>query len=562
MTKLAADKTRTRPVSNGMNKETLILVCTLAVFALPAGAYAQASGPVQTSGPSPSPALSSGMSEAAAMANCKDVRGALSMSVGQIAAQGGGFVPVSDAAVTRNTGILVYKECVLRSMINAERKHEIAQLVAKTSKSFLTGRKVCTTDDEGAETCETGPMFSENLAVDQRKWADAVVDKAINGAALDSITSAYRDDVKLAINRNYAQATRNPGSSLACSNPDPAAVIAINNGLYRGTQDLYTVADPNCNAAALLYNGQSMVMGNVAADRDLRLTRLGWNSGVYDVTVDTGGISRVVTPGFIIAGTMQQQLGSGFRQLENANDIGQMIDGFFAGIGQQILAAGAGGLMGIINAQAGQRSYLDTIVSNTGAEVQSGQINATVDAVTAAYANETAYSAAKNATASVIKQGVAQARAAESKCWDLIVPPVTAYAQQNGMTLKIATTTAASQTVIDKNMAALANATQADITASNATMNKINQILAGVMGKSTSPTDAYNQINVLVSSGALHTADQAQAAIQQTTTVQTALVGVVADAVKQWRENADPNVGWCSVNTPAVITMWANKWKK
>ncbi|MDP3965812.1 MAG: hypothetical protein Q8Q13_03375 [bacterium] len=545
-----------------MSKKTfVILACAFVVFASPAGVYAQASGPVQTSGQTAGPALFGGMSEAAAMANCKDVRGALSMSVGQIAAQGGGFVPVSDAAVTRNTGILVYKECVLRSMINAERKHEIAQLVAKTSKSFLTGRKVCTTDDEGVETCETGPMFPENLAVDEKKWADAVVDKAINSAALNSITSAYRDDVKLAVSRNYAQSTQNPGSSLACSNPDPAAVIAINSGSYSGPQDLYTVADPNCNAMGAMFNTQSLVMSGVAADRDLRLTRLGWNSGVYDVTVDTGGISRVVTPGFIIAGTIQQQLGSGFNQLENANDIGQLVDGFFAGIGQQILAAGAGGLMGLIDSQFGQQSYFDRIVSSTGLEVESGQISATVDAVTAAYANETAYSAAKNATASVIRQGIAQMRAAESACWDLIVPPVTAYAQQNGMTLKIATTTTASQAVIDKNMAALANATQADITASNATMTKINQILAGVMNKSTSPTDAYNQVNALVSSGALHTADQAQSAIQQTTTVQTALTGVVADTVKQWGDDPLPN-GWCNINNPGVITMWANKWKR
>lgn len=549
--------------SKGMNKKTfVIVVCAVAVFASPASAYAQASGPVQTSGQTAGPALSSSMSEAAAMANCKDVRGALSMSVGLIAAQGGGFVPVSDAAVTRNTGILVYKECVLRSMINAERKHEIAQLVAKTSKSFLTGRKVCTTDDEGVETCETGPMFPENLAVDEKKWADAVVDKAINSAALNSITSAYRDDVKLAVSRNYAQSTQNPGASLACSyTGTPAGLIAINSGSYSGPRDLYTVADPNCNAMGAMLNTQSLVMSSVAADRELRLTRLGWNSGVYDITVDTGGISRVVTPGFIIAGTIQQQLGSGFNQLENANDIGQMIDGFFAGIGQQILAAGAGGLMGIINSQFGQPSYLDRIVSSTGIEVESGQISATVDAVTAAYANETAYSAAKNATASVIRQGIAQVRAAESTCWDLIVPPVTAYAQQNGMTLKIATTTTASQAVIDKNMAALANGTQADITASNATMNKINQILAGVMNKSTSPTDAYNQVNALVSSGALHTADQAQAAIQQTATVQTALTGVVSDTVKQWGDDPLPN-GWCNINNTAAVTMWANKWKR
>jgi len=543
-----------------MSKKILIsLVCTLAVFALPAGAYVQAAGPTQTSGPT----LSSSAADAA-VANCKDVRGALSMSVGQIAAQGSGFVPVSDAAVTRNTGILVYKECVLRAMVDAQRKNEIAQLVEKSTTGFLTGN--CVTDAAGEKTC--GPMFPENLATDQQKWANLVVDQAINGTALNAITSAYQNDVKLAINRNYAQATQNPGASLACSNPNPAAVIAINNGTYGGPQDLYTVADPNCNAAALLYNGQSMVMGGVAADREIKLTRLGWNNGVYDVTTtDANGVSRVVTPGFIIAGSMQQQLGSGFRQLENANDIGQQIDWLFAGIGTQLLNSAVGGLQGLINSRFGQPSYLGTVVNGTGAEVQSGQVSATVDAVAAAYANETAYSAAKNATMSVIKQSITQVRGAENQCWNLIIPPVIAYAQQSGISqLNIATTTTASQAVIDSNMVALANGTQADVTASNATMAAINQVLAGVMGSSTSPTDAYNQIYALIASGALHTADQAQAAIQQTTAVQTALTAVVSDTVKHWGDDplsaTDPSSGWCNINNPAVITMWANKWKR
>src|SRR3990167_9643499 len=43
--------------------------------------------------------------------------GSYSMSVGTLGAMGGAFVPVNDAAVTLNTGYLVFKECVLRGIV-------------------------------------------------------------------------------------------------------------------------------------------------------------------------------------------------------------------------------------------------------------------------------------------------------------------------------------------------------------------------------------------------------------------------------------------------------------
>ena len=47
--------------------------------------------------------------------------GAYAMSVGALGATGGVFVPVADASVELNTGTLVYKECVLREVVDAQR---------------------------------------------------------------------------------------------------------------------------------------------------------------------------------------------------------------------------------------------------------------------------------------------------------------------------------------------------------------------------------------------------------------------------------------------------------
>ncbi|MEK7107420.1 MAG: hypothetical protein AAB899_04520, partial [Patescibacteria group bacterium] len=286
-----------RRASNGTgNKIPLVLIfCALAIFAAPAGAYAQIAPSTD------------------AMENC-DRYGAQSMSVGSTAAIGGGVVPVSDAAVTLNTGMLVYKECVVRKIIDAKKRAAIARLVSNSTKTFLTGREVCTTGIDGVETCETGnPYFPENLEEDQRRWESNIVAQNVSGGLSNSLNSAYRDDLRLALNRSYLEQTQNPGASLACSYTGD--LVALNNGAYDGPQSLFAVADPNCNPLFNFYNYQSSVMSYAAADRENRMTRLGWNNGVYDVVVTENGRTRVVTPGFILAGTFQQQLGSNFRQL-------------------------------------------------------------------------------------------------------------------------------------------------------------------------------------------------------------------------------------------------------
>ena len=508
-------------------------------------------------GPTPTAPVFSNTVDANVMASCRNVNGALSSSVGVTAVTGGAFVPVNDAAVTLNTGILVYKECVLRNLVNEQRKSATAQLVRNSSNNFLTGR--CVVDADGVKTC--GPYFPEVLSEDRGKVADKSVDRALNSDLLSQIPASYQNEVKTAIRRTYNQQTRNPGASLACSGT-AASLARVRMGGYDGPQDLFTVADPNCNPLISFYNAQNMVMGGVATDLGDMMTELGWGNGVYGVTqTDAYGVSRVVTPPYLVAGTMQQQLGSSFRQLENANDIGQMIDGYFAGIGNQLISSGVGGLRGLITASFGQLSYLDQVVANTSAAVQSSTASAAMQNLAAAVANETAYLAAKNATASVITQAAAQLRAKESQCWSqFVIPAVTTYAQQNNISrLNIATTTTASQTVIDRNLAQLATSTVAQINISNATVNRINQIIAGV--GSTNSADAYNQLNAIVASGALHTAYDVQAAQKQTTDVQSALTAVVTDTITAWGDNQDPTIGWCNINNPAVVASWANKWK-
>ena len=65
---------------------------------------------------------------------------AYAMSVGTLSAIGGTYVPVNDASVTLNTGYLVYKECVLHGILNAQKKLALAELIAANTRATQTGR--------------------------------------------------------------------------------------------------------------------------------------------------------------------------------------------------------------------------------------------------------------------------------------------------------------------------------------------------------------------------------------------------------------------------------------
>src|SRR3984957_17985532 len=65
--------------------------------------------------------------------------GAYAMSVGALGATGGVYVPVADASVELNTGTLVYKECVLRGVVDAQRMAATAGFAQQGTNAVLTG---------------------------------------------------------------------------------------------------------------------------------------------------------------------------------------------------------------------------------------------------------------------------------------------------------------------------------------------------------------------------------------------------------------------------------------
>jgi len=500
---------------------------------------------------------------------CNDA-GAYSMSVGSLSAIGSTFVPVSDAAVTLNTGYLVYKECILRPLINRQKENAIANLVKQTTTQFNTGRTVT---ENGVMT--NAPMFSTDLTKEMAIIRDNSVNEDLNGTSLNALNPAFSREVKTAIYRRYQANTQNPGGALACSYArSPADLYAVQHGQeFYDFNDVLMLADSNCIPLQAAANAENYVLANAAYKEDIALTRLNWGNGVYDVVDENG---NVVTPGFLVAGEIEQKLGSGFRQQESANDIDQMVGQLFAGIGNQILSS-ASGLIGLLTGSGNSPSYLNQVIADSSAGLKDSAINAALQILLAARQVESAYLEAAKATADALSRAIAQLRGAENQCWELIIPQVKEKAAVGNCTqnsdgtqtcsgsfsLKIATSTTYSQRVVDSQIAPLASTTAARINAASDAVDSVDELIVNVTNSESPDAQAValQKLDALVAQKALHNQYDLKDAERQLEDVNNSISALVTDTIKAWGDSTDPNIGWCNVNNTAVIQNWTNKWK-
>lgn len=500
-----------------------------------------------------------------------NLTGSYSMSVGTLGAIGGAYVPVNDAAVTLNTGYLVYKECVLKEIVSNIRKAETAKTVAQTTRQFNAGRN-------------GNPYFPVNLPKEVEARGQEVMLNAIRNGRLDALNPAFIDLIKQEVLRNYYAQTRNSSASLACSYAGSAeqlrSVLTGKPVAGFSLNDVLALADPNCIPLYAFNNANNLIMSDVAAGQQEMLTRLGWSNGIYGAEeVDEFGNRRTVTPGIFVGSTEQEALRAGFAQQQAANDIGQIVGSLFANVGIQLLNQNSG-LLGLTQGSAGTPSYLDRVVADASAGLRDSAINAALQILLAAREVETAYIAAENATARALMDYMAKLRAAEQMCWNILIPKVREAAgaancaknsdgtetcsTSDGTSIKIATSTAASQAVITSQLGPLATTTASNNQASLAALNALDKLITDVTN-SNSPNAqgiALSALDQLVAQKVLHTQYDQKAAEGRLIDVQNSAGAFVADTIKAWGDSKDPNVGWCNVNNPALVASWANKWKK
>ncbi len=355
--------------------------------------------------------------------------GSYGMQVGTLTAIGGVYVPVNDAAVTQNTGYLVYKECVLDGVTKRMGEAASASIVSSNLRWMNTARN-------GSPQFVTD-QDAERLAVADRARAEYL--KKYN---LQNLCTPFQATIRKNAAIAYMKTTRDPNSIYSCtlSTADTGKMqnfLAGNFSAGGFTMFMETALNPQNQLffASEMYEEASRRAEERAIGK--LVEELSWGRGTLsvkkEVRTPTGtGEERVtqqiITPGFLIAEMITQSAGSGFRQLETADEIDQIMGALFSGITNQILT-NVGGLQGISASQLGAAPYLDRLTAESNAGVRNAASGAGLAVLSSSLAVEEAFNKTKKDSKSLLETAASQLRRAEERCWDLLIPKVRQYAQ-------------------------------------------------------------------------------------------------------------------------------------
>jgi len=521
--------------------------------------------------PTPTPASEPYQFKNEGIFGCNVISGA--NSAGAMAAIGGVYVPVNDAAITLNTGILTYKECILRPLQDRLREAATSALFKKAVLGVESGR-------EG----------NKQYVVDIDDELQQVDDKAaltyLTGAALNTVNPAFRDIVKRALAVNVRVEAVGTGKQDCGYVGDLKAGITGLSKSPLSFGNLETLSDPSCNPYFAYLEKKEELTATRAEAQANQMKVWDWGGGFYAKTDNAPDplAEKILTPASVIRDSFQQILGSPVRQLESADDIGQMIGALFSSATTQALTD-TRGLAGLTQSVAGQPSYLEQIARESSQGVVGAAVNAALSILNASRQVEGSYLAAMTSIASSLTSTIQQLRATENRCWDLVVPKVREYAgtqtcatnTQTGIQTctggfeldpkKIAASTSSlafSQQVIDSQVAPLANASVINVQAAQRALALIDQLIAGVTNTTSVSAQrlALQQLDTLVAARALHTSYDAQNAAKQRDDVAAAMANLITDTARAWGDSTDLQVGWCNVNNQSVISAWAERWKR
>lgn len=482
--------------------------------------------------------------------------GSYAMSVGSLSAVGGVYVPVNDAAITLNSGYLVYKECVLRGIVNREREAVLGGLAKRTLLTLTTGR-------------DGKPLFPQNLQQELLTERGDPDNLFFLTKRLSGLNPAFAVPVTKALARDYVSQTRSSDDSFAC--PYKGDMRQVWDGTDDSDEARAALRDSRCDPLFAYYFAQQARDDYAARGQSEAMWRLTVNGGFYDTEqVNDKNQHITLTPGSFVRAVGEQAVTSGWRQTENANDIDQMIGALFTGLGTQILSSSQG-LAGLTQKIGGQPSYLDQVAAEASAGLRNAAANAALQILRGVLDTETKYNAIVNDIARTLTGTIAQLRSVENQCWNLVISKTcngTVAADKtctatSGERLRVATSTAFSQQVINSQISALANQTIINVQKSDKSLSLINNLITGITN--TSAVDAQRlaliQLDQLVANGDLHNQTQLSTVQQQKAAITDSMSTLVNDTKTAWGDSTDPNVGWCNINNATVIQMWIQRWK-
>jgi hypothetical protein len=212
--------------------------------------------------------------------------------------------------------------------------------------------------------------------------------------------------------------------------------------------------------------------------------------------------------------------------------------------------------------------------------VRNAAANVALNILGAAQQIERVYFQTVSSIASSLTQAITQLRSAEAQCWNLIIPQecTTALAGnntcqgQNGLKLKVATSTVFSQAVINSQIASIASSTVINLQASQKALGLIANLIIGITN--TTSLDAQRvslqQLDSLVAQHLLHTQPNLQSVVQQLANVKDSMTTLVQNTVPDWADGTPSGAaftgtnqtGWCNVSSQTTLDIWTNKWKQ
>ncbi len=299
----------------------------------------------------------------------------------------GAHVPVWDSAVALNTNILVYKECILDGVVNTFKE----AAVARTTR---TGINTINTGINGS------PMFVENI---DSHFTERILNprakQIYEGKETDNISAPFKQDIRTALQKSYEQRRSRPYESYTCPIESSKVQACLDGNLKGcgGLQGFYNfTSNPACNPLFAYNEAQRYFDSALRAAAETEKMQLNWGSGfrsvkkAQTVTLADGStvtIDKIVTPGYLIAGYASQLLGTGLRQLENADEIDEIIGLLMSNIGTQMLA-NTNGLSGLSQSIAGTDSYLDSVVNESLGRGREQLVTLTLNSLNSAPQNE------------------------------------------------------------------------------------------------------------------------------------------------------------------------------
>jgi hypothetical protein len=125
----------------------------------------------------------------------------------------------------------------------------------------------------------------------------------------------------------------------------------------------------------------------------------GFRTAVTNQTIDLGDgtsqtVQRIVTPGSLISQHIEQLIGTGLRQSENADEIDEIVSALMSNLGTQVLTD-LQGLYGVSQSFNGAPGYLDKLTSDSAQRTRDNFLNAGLATVQNAATYETNYRTAR-----------------------------------------------------------------------------------------------------------------------------------------------------------------------